>query len=188
MSVPRIPPASSSCTSAGNRPERCQPRPPWKSLRPPGRRNGRTCSRSGAELAPAPSVAGSNGPRRTARSARAARPLQISKRRERMSWCGRRSPARWRIGPNKSAASRDRAVAPAAAPVATWSTTITTRPRSDPHWRFLMRRTKQALRSLEAIGRRSGARAHEAGSSAARIPRGVSAAAARQSQAGMPAP
>ena len=38
---------------------------------------------------------------------------------------GRRSPARWRIGPMRSAASRDPLAAPAAAPVATWSATIT---------------------------------------------------------------
>ena len=49
----------------------------------------------------------------------------ISRRRERKSWCGRRSPARWRIGPRRSAASRDLLAAPAAAPVATWSATIT---------------------------------------------------------------
>jgi hypothetical protein len=42
-----------------------------------------------------------------------------------MSSCGRRSPARWRTGPRRSAASRDRLAAPAAAPVATCSATIT---------------------------------------------------------------
>jgi hypothetical protein len=69
-SAPRIAPASRSCRSAGKRPERCQPRRPWKSLLPPGRKKGRTCSRSGAELAAAPSVAGSSGPRRAARRTR----------------------------------------------------------------------------------------------------------------------
>ncbi len=32
---------------------------------------------------------------------RPARPLPISKRRERMSWCGRRSPAKWMMGPEE---------------------------------------------------------------------------------------
>ena len=65
-SAARITPTNRSCRSAGKRPERCQPRRPWKSLLPPGHKNGRTCLRSGAELAPAPSIAGSSGPRRTA--------------------------------------------------------------------------------------------------------------------------
>ena len=42
-----------------------------------------------------------------------------------MSWCGKRSPARWRIGPKRMAVSLDLLAAPAAAPVATWSPTIT---------------------------------------------------------------
>jgi hypothetical protein len=109
----------------GRRPDRCQPRRPWKSLTPPGRRTGTTCSRSGAELAAAPRVAGSSRPRLIASSARQARPLPISKRREPMSLCGTRSPARWRIGPRTIAASLDPLAAPTAAPVATWSETIT---------------------------------------------------------------
>jgi hypothetical protein len=48
-----------------------------------------------------------------------------------MSRWGRRSPARWRTGPSRSAASRDPLAAPAAAPVATWSTTITAAVLSD---------------------------------------------------------
>ena len=58
------------------------------------------------------------------------KPLPISKRRERMSWCGRRSPARWSTGPRRSAASRDPLAAPAVAPIATWSATITVALRS----------------------------------------------------------
>ena len=49
-SAARIETASRSCRSAGKRPVRCQPRRSWKSSCCP-RRKGRTCSRSGAELA-----------------------------------------------------------------------------------------------------------------------------------------
>ena len=66
-------------------------------------------------------VAGSSGPRLQARRTRQKTPLPISKRREPMSWCGKRSPARWRIGPKRMAVSLDLLAAPAAAPVATWS-------------------------------------------------------------------
>jgi hypothetical protein len=124
LSTARIAAASSSCRLAGNGPERCQPWS-WKSFLPRGRRSGMRCSRSGAELAAAPSVAGSSGPRRAARRRMPARPLPISSRREWRSRCGTRSPAMWRTGPRRSAVSREPLAAPAAAPVATWRATIT---------------------------------------------------------------
>ena len=124
LSAARIAAASRSCSLAGNGPERCQAWS-WKSFLPRGRRSGRTCSRSGAELAAAPSVAGSSAPRRVARRRMPARPLPISNRRERKSRCGMRSPAKWRTGPRRSAASREPLAAPTAAPVATWRATIT---------------------------------------------------------------
>ena len=71
-------------------------------------------------------MAGSNGPRESASSARANRPLRISKRRLAMSSWGTRSQARCSGGPSARAASRDPASAPAAAPVATCRDTITT--------------------------------------------------------------
>jgi len=63
--------------------------------------------------------------RRAARRATDASPLLISKRRLGMSSCGMRSAARWSAGPSSSARRRERASAPAAAPVATWRETIT---------------------------------------------------------------
>jgi hypothetical protein len=112
--------------SARKPPERCQPRLPWKSLRPPGRSRRKMCSRSGAEAEAAPSVAGSNGPREAASRAIANTPLRISKRRSSMSSCGTRSHARCRGGPRASAAARECVSAPSAAPVATCRETITT--------------------------------------------------------------
>jgi hypothetical protein len=125
---------------------------------------------TGAELAAAPSVAGSSGPRRAASRRRPATPLLISKRRERKSSCGRRSPARWRTGPRRSAASRDPLAAPAVAPVATWRATITTalpgrcvrmasqqgRPEPNPRGRTSLscqRRSPNALRACRAAAR-----------------------------------
>ena len=80
--------------------------------------------RSG-QLATAPTVTGSSGPRRTARRAMPAIPVPISNRAEWKSRCGTRSPARCRAGPRRTAASREPVAAPSAAPVATWRATIT---------------------------------------------------------------
>jgi hypothetical protein len=81
------------------------------------------CSRSGEALATAPIVAGSNGPRLPTRRAKQKSPLPISNCRERMSRCGGRSPARWRIGPRTMAPTLEALAA--AVPVGTWSETIT---------------------------------------------------------------
>lgn len=120
-----IAPARASWTSERRWPERCQPRPPWKSLRPCGRSQGKMCSRSGAAAEQPPSVAGSSGPRERASRARPKRPLRISKRRSAMSSWGTQSQARCSGGPRASAASREPVSAPSAAPVATWRETIT---------------------------------------------------------------
>src|SRR5439155_1199599 len=84
----------------------------------PGRGNLSTCSTSGAQVASAPTVAESSGPRRAASRATTNRPLAISKRRFGMSSWGTRSPARWSAGPSSAAVRGARTAAPMAASAA----------------------------------------------------------------------
>ena len=123
---PASTPAARSWSHAGSPPDRCQPWKRWlgKSLRPLGRGRRTTCSRSGAEAAAAPSVAGSSTPRRNATRSNSATPLRSSNRRDGMSRCGIRSPTASLSSPSATAARRDGAAAPTAAPLATCRLTI----------------------------------------------------------------
>ena len=97
-----------AASASAGRPAGASPGTRWlgKSFRPPGRGRGRTCSRSGAQEAAAPMVAGVERAALAASSTSAPIPERTSKPRDLTSQCGTWSPAACSSSPTTIARRR----------------------------------------------------------------------------------